>query len=91
MPARTVRPAPRARNTRRDLRHQPAARRQPGVDPAQAVVSDHDRLSRSVQGAADEFAKVTVSLRQGAPPQPSLWCLDGQRLSRLRQRHRNWG
>src|SRR4249920_4244555 len=41
--------------------------RQPGVDPVQAIVADHDRLSRSVQGPADELAKLTISLRHGAP------------------------
>src|SRR5258708_36923566 len=61
-PARAARPAmfPEIGGTGQ------AHRRQPRVDPVQAIVADHDRLSRSVQGPADEIAKITISLPHGA-------------------------
>src|SRR5258708_38015061 len=63
-PARAARPAmfPEIGGTGQ------AHRRQPRVDPVQAIVADHDRLSRSVQGPADELAKFTMSLPHGALP-----------------------
>jgi len=44
--------------------------RQPGVDPVQAILTEHDRLSRSLQRPADELAELTISPRH-APPRLS--------------------
>src|SRR5258708_23156405 len=65
-PARAARPAmfPEIGGTGQ------AHRRQPRVDPVQAIVADHDRLSRSVQGPAAELATFTRSLPPGPRPTP---------------------
>jgi hypothetical protein len=35
------------------------------VDPGQAILADHDRLSRRMQRPADELTEVTISPRHG--------------------------
>jgi hypothetical protein len=65
--------------------------RQPRADPAQAIVADHDRLGRSVQGSADELDKFTISLRHWASAPAIASCFEGQCLSHATQSQRNCG